>query len=129
MEQNEIRKLLQNVANGDISVDDALLHIKNVPFEDLGYAKPDFHRKMRQGVSEVIYGAGKTAEQIIGISKSFAKHGQKDILITRLDKTKAEKINKEIPLSLIHILVHICITDLKKILQSRNIKMQSEAIQ
>ena len=53
---------------------------------------------MRQGVSEVIYGAGKTAEQIIGISKSFAKHGQKDILITRLDKTKAEKINKEIPL-------------------------------
>ena len=98
MEQNEIRKLLQNVANGDISVDDALLHIKNEPFEDLGYAKPDFHRKMRQGVSEVIYGAGKTAEQIIGISKSFAKHGQKDILITRLDKTKAEKINKEIPL-------------------------------
>lgn len=64
----------------------------------MGYAKPDFHRKMRQGVSEVIYGAGKTAEQIIGISKSFAKHGQKDILITRLDKTKAEKINKEIPL-------------------------------
>ena len=54
MEQNEIRKLLQNVANGDISVDDALLHIKNEPFEDLGYAKPDFHRKMRQGVSEVI---------------------------------------------------------------------------
>ena len=81
MEQNEIRKLLQNVANGDISVDDALLHIKS-----------------RQGVSEVIYGAGKTAEQIIGISKSFAEHGQKDILITRLDKAKAEKINKEIPL-------------------------------
>ena len=98
MEQNEIRKLLQNVANGDILVDDALLHIKNEPFEDLGYAKPDFHRKSRQGVSEVIYGAGKTAEQIIGISKSFAEHGQKDILITRLDKAKAEKINKEIPL-------------------------------
>ena len=98
MEQNEIRKLLQNVANGDILVDDALLHIKNEPFEDLGYAKPDFHRKSRQGVSEVIYGVGKTAEQIIGISKSFAEHGQKDILITRLDKAKAEKINKEIPL-------------------------------
>ncbi len=47
---------------------------------------------------EVIYGAGKTAEQIIGISKSFANHGRKDILITKLDKTKAEKINKEIPL-------------------------------
>ena len=54
MEQNEIRKLLQNVANGDISVDDALLHIKNEPFEDLGYAKPDFHRKMRQGTEKCV---------------------------------------------------------------------------
>ena len=98
MEQNEIRKLLQNVAGGNISADDALLQIKNEPFEDLGYAKPDFQRKSRKGVSEVIYGAGKTAGQIIGISKSFAEHSQKDILITRLDKTKAEEINKEIPL-------------------------------
>lgn len=98
MEQNEIRKLLQSVADGDISPDDALIQIKNKPFEDLGYAKPDFHRRLRQGVSEVIYGAGKTAEQIIGISKSFMEHGQKDILITRLDNTKAEQINKEIPL-------------------------------
>lgn len=98
MEQNEFRELLQNVADGSISVDDALFQIKNKPFEDLGYAKPDFHRKLRQGVSEVIYGAGKTAEQIIGISKSFAEHGQNDILITRLDKTKAEKIKEEIPL-------------------------------
>ncbi len=99
MEQNEIRKLLQNVAGGNISADDALLQIKNEPFEDLGYAKPDFQRKSRKGVSEVIYGAGKTAGQIIGISKSFAEHSQKDILITRLDKTKAEEINKEIPLN------------------------------
>ena len=98
MEQDEIKKLLQNVADGKISADDALLRIKNKPFEDLGYAKPDFHRKSCQGVSEVIYGAGKTAEQIIGISQSFAKHGQKDILITRLDKEKAEKINMEITL-------------------------------
>lgn len=97
MEQNELRKLLQGVADGKLSADDALIRIKNEPFEDLGYAKPDFHRKSRQGVSEVIYGEGKTAEQIIGISKSFIEHGQKDILITRLDKNKAEIINKEIP--------------------------------
>ena len=75
MEQNEIRKLLQNVANGDILVDDALLHIKKETFENMVYAKPDFHIKSRQGAAEVIYGAGKTAEQIIGISKSFAEHG------------------------------------------------------
>jgi hypothetical protein len=96
MEQNDIKKLLQRVSDGTISVDDAILALKNEPFEDLGYAKPDFHRKVRQGVSEVIYGAGKTAEQIIGISKAFIEKGQKDILITRLDENKAEEIGKEI---------------------------------
>ena len=54
MEQNEIRKLLQNVANGDISVDDALLHIKNEPFEDLGYAKPDFHLELSSQMQRYI---------------------------------------------------------------------------
>lgn len=96
MEQNEIRELLQSVADGGVSVNDALLYIKKDSFEDLGYAKPDYQRKSRQGVSEVIYGAGKTAEQIIGISKSFMNHGQNDILITRLDKEKADIISNSI---------------------------------
>ena len=73
------------------SVDEALLQLKLSPFEDIGYAKVDLHRKVRQGAAEVIYGAGKTAEQIAGIVEAMKKRGQQVILITRLDKEKAER--------------------------------------
>ena len=64
---SEIRRTLEAVRDGSLSVDDALLKIKKEPFEDIGYAKIDLHRGIRQGAAEVIYGAGKTAEQMIGI--------------------------------------------------------------
>ena len=96
--KSEIKKLLEGVQNGSISVDDALLQIKKEPFEDLGYAKVDLHRKARQGATEVIYGAGKTAEQIIGIANSLLAAGQKTILITRMDQEKAKLVAEAIPL-------------------------------
>ncbi len=95
---SEIKKLLEGVQNGSISVEDALLKIKKEPFEDLGYAKVDFHRKARQGAAEVIYGAGKSAEQICGIVKSLQGSGQNTILITRLDEEKANALKTEISL-------------------------------
>ena len=64
---SDIRQLLEAVRSGETSVDEALLEIKKAPFEDIGYAKVDLHRKIRQGAAEVIYGAGKTPEQIAGI--------------------------------------------------------------
>ena len=94
--KSEIKKLLEGVQNGSISIEDALLEIKKEPFEDLGYAKVDHHRKARQGAAEVIYGAGKTAEQIIGIVKSLQGAGQKTILITRIDEEKAKAVAAEI---------------------------------
>ena len=54
---SEIRKLLESVRSGETSVDDAMLELKKAPFEDIGYAKVDLHRKVRQGAAEVIYGA------------------------------------------------------------------------
>lgn len=92
----DIRELLNRVKNGEVSVDDALMSIKKAPFEDLGYAKIDFHRRVRQGAAEVIYGAGKTPEQMIGICKAMKEKGQKTILITRLSKEASEKIHAEI---------------------------------
>ena len=59
---SEIRKTLEAVKSGELSVDDALLAIKKEPFEDIGYAKVDLHRGIRQGAAEVIYGAGKIVE-------------------------------------------------------------------
>ena len=64
MDERSVKDLLNLVKSGDISVDDALLSLKEEPFEDMGFARPDFHRGIRQGKPEVIYGAGKTPEQI-----------------------------------------------------------------
>ncbi|MBQ6737950.1 MAG: 1-(5-phosphoribosyl)-5-amino-4-imidazole-carboxylate carboxylase, partial [Synergistaceae bacterium] len=79
---NDIKQILQNLRDHKISVDDAYLKLKEKPFEDIGYAKVDLHRKLRQGVSEVIYGAGKTPEQIAGIINVMKSHHEKAILIT-----------------------------------------------
>lgn len=91
---NEIKKVLEAVRSGDMSVDDALLKIKTEPFEDIGFAKVDLHRKVRQGVAEVVYGAGKTPEQIMGILAVMQKNGQDTILITRMSQEAADIIGK-----------------------------------
>ena len=98
MKQMDMRQLLQRVADGSVSAEEALLYIKAEPFADLGYAKPDYHRRVRQGVPEVIFGQGKTAGQIVGITKSLQAHGQQTVLITRLDREKAAAVGKEVPL-------------------------------
>ncbi|MBR3580075.1 MAG: nickel pincer cofactor biosynthesis protein LarB [Lachnospiraceae bacterium] len=97
--ENETRQLLEKLKNSDISVDEALLKLKTKPFEDIGYAKVDTHRGIRQGVPEVVFGSGKTPEQIIGIIDAMVKNGQKNILITRLDGEKAEEIKKSVGLT------------------------------
>ena len=99
MEQAEIRTLLRAVASGECSVDDALLQLKEAPFEDLGFAKLDHHRALRQGAAEVIYGAGKTPEQILKITQAMLAHGQKTVLITRLSKEAAEFLTPQLPLT------------------------------
>ena len=95
---SDIRQLLEAVRTGETSVDDALLEIKKAPFEDIGYAKVDLHRKIRQGVAEVIYGAGKTPEQIAGIIDTMQKNGQDRILITRMSAEAAEYVGRLCPL-------------------------------
>ena len=91
---SDIRQLLEAVRSGQTSVDDALLEIKKAPFEDIGYAKVDLHRKIRQGAAEVIYGAGKTPEQIAGIIDAMQNNGQNRILITRMSQEAAEYVGK-----------------------------------
>lgn len=91
---SEIKQILQAVSEGEMTVDEAYLTIKKQPFEDIGYAKVDLQRKVRQGVAEVIYGAGKTPQQIIGIIGAMVENGQQDILITRMNQEKAEEVQK-----------------------------------
>ena len=93
---NELKQVLASVKDGTLSVEDALLKIKTQPFEDIGFAKVDLHRKFRQGAAEVIYGAGKTPAQMLGILRTMQAHGQKTVLITRLREEAAEEISREI---------------------------------
>ena len=98
MEQREIRAMLEQVAKGEMNVDDAMLQLKKAPYEDLGFAKIDTHRALRQGAAEVIYGAGKTARQIAEIASAMYERGQKTILITRMDQEKADVVAETLPL-------------------------------
>lgn len=91
---NSLTALLTQVRDGSISVADAALQLREAPFEDLGYARVDHHRRLRQGAAEVIYGAGKTPEQIIGIAETMKRSGQNTILITRLSAEAAEAVQK-----------------------------------
>lgn len=94
--ESDVKKILDRVREGTLSVDEALLQLKMKPFEDIGYAKVDLHRKIRQGQSEVIYGAGKTPEQIVGILDTMLRSGQDTVLITRLSPEAAKLISKKI---------------------------------
>ena len=92
MERRELRELLRSVADGTVAPKAAEARLSVAPFEDLGYAKPDLQRGVRQGASEVIYGAGKTAAQIVGIVGALRAAGERRILITRIDDEKARVI-------------------------------------
>ena len=98
MEQKEVRALLEQVSSGELDIDEAMLKLKEAPFEDLGFAKPDYHRALRQGIGEVIYGAGKTPEQIHDIVASMVQQGQKSILITRMSSEAAEAVEQDFSL-------------------------------
>lgn len=99
MDKHELTELLNQVAAGSVSPDDAALRLKMQPFQEIGdYAKVDFHRGIRQGVPEVIYGEGKAKEHILGIARAMVKNGQQTILITRLSAEAAAYLQAELPL-------------------------------
>ena len=94
----DILQLLRSVADGTTEPEQALLQLKEAPFEDLDYAKIDLHRSVRQGAAEVIYGAGKTPEQIAGIVQAMGNRGCRNILITRVSQETVNQLPDSIPL-------------------------------
>lgn len=99
MESQHILSVLQQVQDGSLDIHTAYRELKISPFEDLGYAKIDHHRKIRQGTPEVIYGAGKTAEQMEGIIRSLLSRCLENILITRLSEDSAAYLSERFPLT------------------------------
>ena len=98
MKQSELMNILDDVATGKVTKEEALLAIKEEPFKDMGFAKIDTHRGIRQGVPEVLYGAGKTKEQIKEIVKYLQKSGEETVLITRMSSEAAKFVSEEIDL-------------------------------
>jgi NCAIR mutase (PurE)-related protein len=88
MNQSELLKILESVKSGDLAPDQAIERLKHLPFEDLGFAKVDHHRALRQGFAEVVLGKGKTPQQVAGIVRAMLrkKDSRHNILVTRADK-------------------------------------------
>lgn len=99
MDKKELQKLLYLVADGGIKPEEALLRIKTEPYRELGFAKLDTHRAIRQGMAEVIYGAGKTKEQIYKIAGAMLEEQEKTVLITRMSRESAAYMEGKLPLS------------------------------
>lgn len=90
MNSQETLTILQAIRAGSVSPEEALSKLCTEPFSDLGYAKVDHHRALRQGVGEVIYGRGKTQEQIAGILFNISENGGRDVLVTRIPPQTAD---------------------------------------
>jgi len=91
MDELQLRELLESVRTGAASVDTALDQLRHLPYEDLGYAKIDHHRELRQGFSEVVFGKGKTPEQILGIASRLLERSR-NLLITRTTQSVADRL-------------------------------------
>lgn len=94
MNRKNLEKLLTDLKDKKISVDEVIDKLKNLPFEDIGVANIDHHRELRRGAPEIIFGEGKTPEDIIAIMKRMLKQNE-HILVTRLTQDKADRIVKE----------------------------------
>jgi NCAIR mutase (PurE)-related protein len=101
LDKNKLKQLLDLVASGKLSVEDATSKLSHLSFEDIEYAHIDHHRSLRKGFPEVIYGEGKTTEQITGIMEKMSPH-EDIILVTRVDEQKAKHIVSHFPDAVFH---------------------------
>ena len=94
MDQDQLRALLEDVRSGAVEIEAALNRMRHLPFEDLGFAKVDHHRSLRHGMPEVIFGKGKTPEQIAAIAAAVLDKSQ-NLLVTRLGADVASHLMRE----------------------------------
>lgn len=96
MDQEQLKALLERVRGGDVGVEDAIERLRHMPFENLGYATVDHHRAIRVGLPEVIFGKGKTAEQVAGIASKLLERAA-NVLATRTTPEAYEMVRANFP--------------------------------
>lgn len=101
MNMDTLIELLNGVSNGDIQVEKAAHQLKHLEYEDIDFAHIDHHRSLRKGFPEVIFGEGKTTDQIGGILEKMTVH-ENTVLVTRIDPSKAKIICNDYPESAYH---------------------------
>ena len=101
MTEDRILRVLQDLKSGALTEAAALDRLKSLPFEDLGFANVDHHRNLRQGFPEVVFGAGKTAEQVAKIVESMNQHDH-NILVTRTTREHFALVQKTVPAAEFH---------------------------
>ena len=101
MNEDNLRKLLASLGRGEVSADEVLERLKDLPYEDIGSACIDHHRSLRRGVSEVIFGEGKEVSDILAIMERMAEQDE-DIMATRLSAEKAKEIQLKFKNSVYH---------------------------
>lgn len=101
MDESQLRRLLELCCAGSLSIDDGVKALKQLPFEDLGFAKLDHHRALRQGFPEVIYCQGKTVEQVAVIAAKLAETSG-NVLATRATPTMFAAVKQRVPVAVYH---------------------------
>ncbi len=96
MDRDQLKNLLEEVQSGAVAIDEAMERIKHMPFENVGYATIDHHRAIRTGLPEVIFGKGKTPEQIAGIAARLLERAS-NMLATRATPEAYELVKKQFP--------------------------------
>ena len=96
MDKKELQMILQRLYDQKLSPDEVIKQLATLPYENLDFAKVDHHRSLRNGFAEVVYGKGKTAEQLVAIIQSLYK-AKSDILVTKLEHKAYENIQQELP--------------------------------
>jgi NCAIR mutase (PurE)-related protein len=96
MDVRALKEFIEKIKDGTIGVDEALARLKDLPYEDIGFASIDHHRALRKGFPEVIYGRGKKAEEIIEIIGKMVEK-EENILVTKLTDDKARIIREQFP--------------------------------
>ena len=113
MDHNLLTAILKSVSDGQMAVEDAFEKLRHMSFEDIDYAHVDHHRSLRKGFPEVIFGQGKTADQVIGIMESMT-HQENILLVTRIEPEKADTVITRFPDAVYHPDARMIVWTLKK---------------
>lgn len=114
VDEGRLKELLLRVQGGDVTLEQALADLRQLPFADLGFAVVDHHRAIRQGVPEVILGEGKTSEQIVAIARELVRTSQ-NVLVTRIHDAAAAALVAAVPDAKHHALARTCTIERKPI--------------